>query len=71
MAKSGSIVHVGYIHPHILALRKETEIVPPLGPIRYLMFEGLSTWPFRDNLSKPWDWLTHPGRWRSNRFRSG
>jgi len=60
VAKSGSIVHVGYIHLHNLAFRKEREIVPSLGPIRYQVFEGLSTGPFRNNLSSPWGWLPHP-----------
>jgi len=58
--KSGSLVHVGHIHLHNPAFLKAKELAPSLGPIRYLMFEGLSNGPFRNDVSVLWDWLPHP-----------
>lgn len=58
--KSGSLAHVGHIHLHNPAFLKVKELAPLLGPIRYLMFEGMNNGPFRDDASVLWDWLPHP-----------
>ena len=58
--KSGSLVHVGHVHLHNPAFLKAKELAPSLGPIRYLMFEGMSNGPVRSDASVLWDWLPHP-----------
>ncbi len=57
---SDSLVQVGHIHLHNPAFLKAKEIVPTLGPIRYMLFEGMNNGPFRNDSSVLWDWLPHP-----------
>ncbi len=58
--KSRSLVQVGHIHLHNPAFKKVQELVPTLGGIRYLYFEGTNNGPFRNDASVLWDWLPHP-----------
>lgn len=57
---SEALVHVGHIHLHNPAFLKARDLVPSLGPIRYVMFEGLNYGPVRNDVSILWDWLPHP-----------
>ena len=59
-AKSKSLVQVGHIHLHNPAFKKVQELAPSLGPIRYVLFEGMNNGPFRNDASVLWDWLPHP-----------
>jgi predicted dehydrogenase len=56
--RSGAIIFVGHIflyHPAFLAT---LELLPALGPIRYLLCEGMNNRP-RSDSSVLWDWLPH------------
>ncbi|OGG72619.1 hypothetical protein A3A38_00025 [Candidatus Kaiserbacteria bacterium RIFCSPLOWO2_01_FULL_53_17] len=58
--KANTLVQVGHIHLHNPAFVKVKELVPTLGRIRYLSFEGANNGPFRSDASVLWDWLPHP-----------
>ena len=58
--KSDTLVHVGHIHLHNPAFIQAMELVPTLGRIRYLLFEGMNNGPFHKDVSVLWDWLPHP-----------
>lgn len=58
--KTNALVHVGHIHLHNPAFVKAKELLPALGQLRYLYFEGMNNGPFRTDASVLWDWLPHP-----------
>lgn len=58
--KSDTLVHVGHIHLHNPAFIQAKAMVPTLGRIRYLLFEGMNNGPFHADVSVLWDWLPHP-----------
>ncbi len=58
--KSNTLVHVGHIHLYNPAFIRAKELLPTLGRIRYLLFEGMNNGPFHKDVSVLWDWLPHP-----------
>ncbi|MEK7509236.1 MAG: Gfo/Idh/MocA family oxidoreductase [Patescibacteria group bacterium] len=58
--KADTLVQVGHIHLHNPAFMKVQELLPTLGRIRYLSFEGMNNGPARNDASVLWDWLPHP-----------
>lgn len=57
--KSGSLVFVGHIHLYNGAYQKVKELLPTLGDIRHLAFEGMNNGPYRSDMSALWDWAPH------------
>lgn len=57
--KSGAPVFVGHIHLYNPPFLKIKELLPTLGPIRFIFSEGMNNGPFRDDMSAMWDWLPH------------
>jgi predicted dehydrogenase len=58
-AKSGAQIFVGHIHLYNPAYLKVKELLPSLGDIRLLYFEGMNNGPYRDDMSALWDWAPH------------
>lgn len=56
--RSGAIVFVGHIFLFHPAFLTALELLPKLGPVRYVLGEGLNNNPRADS-SVLWDWLPH------------
>ena len=56
--QSGAFVFVGHTHLYNPAFRALCNLVTALGPIRYILCEGMNGNPGTD-LSVLWDWLPH------------
>jgi UDP-N-acetylglucosamine 3-dehydrogenase len=57
--KSGALVFVGHIHLYNPPFLKIKELLPSLGPVRFMFSEGMNNGPVRDDMSVMWDWLPH------------
>lgn len=53
-----TVVFVGHIFLHNPAFLRALELLPSLGPVRYLLCEGMNAHPRTDS-SVLWDWLPH------------
>jgi len=58
--QSGAQVTVGHIHLHNPAFLKVKSLLPDIGRIQALHFEGMGPGPVRDDMSVLWDWGPHP-----------
>lgn len=56
--RSGAAVFVGHIYLYNPAFRKMLELLPTLGPIQYVVCEGMNVSPDA-RLSVTWEWLPH------------
>jgi predicted dehydrogenase len=55
---SNSLVFVGHTDLYNPAFQQAVDMLPALGPVRHLLFEGMNNRP-RPELSVLWDWLPH------------
>lgn len=58
-AQSGASVMVGHIHHYNPAWQAVSRLLPELGRIRAIHFEGTNMGPWRDDMSVLWDWGPH------------
>lgn len=56
---SGAPVLVGHIHLFNPAYQAAKALLPQLGPLRQLHFEGMNNGPYRSDMSALWDWAPH------------
>lgn len=57
--KSGSEIFVGHVHMYNPAYLKLKELLPKIGKIQLISFEGMASGPVRDDMSVLWDWGPH------------
>jgi predicted dehydrogenase len=57
--QSGSRVFVGHVHLYNPAYVKLKALLPKIGQIRLIRFEGMAAGPVRDDMSVLWDWGPH------------
>src|SRR5687768_11953729 len=57
--KSGSRVFVGHVHLYNPAYLKLKKMVPKIGDVKLIHFEGMAPGPVRDDMSVLWDWGPH------------
>ncbi len=57
--ESGSLVFVGHIHLYNPAFIEAKKEIGKAGKLTYLLGEGMSNGPFRDDYSALWDWAPH------------
>jgi UDP-N-acetylglucosamine 3-dehydrogenase len=57
--QSGSSIVIGHIHLYNPAYLKLKSLVPKIGGIRLIHFEGMAPGPARDDMSVLWDWGPH------------
>lgn len=57
--RSKSLVFVGHVHLYNPAYEKAKSLARTAGRIRYLLAEGMSNGPYRDDISALWDWAPH------------
>lgn len=57
--QSGALVVPGHIHLYNPAYQAAKALLPNIGRLRLLYFEGTNNGPFRDDLSALWDWGPH------------
>jgi len=57
--KSGALIQVGHIHLYNPAYLKLKELLPKIGKLRLINFEGTAPGPVRDDMSVLWDWGPH------------
>ncbi|MDR3466449.1 MAG: Gfo/Idh/MocA family oxidoreductase [Xanthobacteraceae bacterium] len=56
--RSGAVVFVGHVFLHHPGFLAALELQPSLGPVRYILSEGMNQSP-RSDSSVLWDWLPH------------
>jgi predicted dehydrogenase len=57
--KSGSQIFVGHVHLYNPAYLKLKQLLPKIGAIKLIHFEGMAPGPVRDDMSVLWDWGPH------------
>ena len=57
--KSGSSIFVGHVHLYNPAYLKLKQLLPKVGTVKLIHFEGMAPGPVRDDMSVLWDWGPH------------